>query len=511
MSLRRRPKPDRGRLRSRLYVDGEGPTPKRPPSKPGERGWHGPGGGEQVQLPVPVEYRGTTVQVCGLWPFSVGAGAPRVGVPLGHGLQGQGTVCCDPISWFRHGIVLNPSMFVLGVPGLGKSSLVRRITVGSDGFGVIPLVLGDQRPDFVDLIRAMNGQVVSLGPGIGALNVLDGNEAHEASQRLTGSHRADVVNNSIKRRQLMVEALVAISRKNPPAEIESHLINRAVALLDERERPNAVLGDLLTLIKDGPEELRNLTMDTGDGHTYESESRGLRRSLNGLLEATELGAIFGQPTTEQLRRDRPAVFDLSHISDTSEDTHAAGLLACWSAGFSSVNIANALADAGVEAQRHYLVVMDELWRALGAARGLVDRINGLTRLNRREGVGQIMVSHSMDDLQSLDDEADRKKAIGFVERSAIKVMGGLPEREFEWLGQIVDLSERERQLVTAWNDGGNLTRAGKQEPSGRGRFLIKVGGRPGIAVKVELTEAELAVGDTSHRWREQSKIGALDE
>ena len=90
-------------------------------------------------------------------------------------------------------------------------------------------------------------------------------------------------------------------------------------------------------------------------------------------------------------------------------------------------------------------------------------------------------------------------------------MGGLPEREFEWLGQIVDLSERERQLVTAWNDGGNLTRAGKQEPAGRGRFLIKVGGRPGIAVKVELTEAELAVCDTSHRWREQSKIGALNE
>lgn len=34
-------------------------------------------------------------------------------------------------------------------------------------------------------------------------------------------------------------------------------------------------------------------------------------------------------------------------------------------GFGVVNSANALADAGLEPRRHYLVIMDELW--LGAA------------------------------------------------------------------------------------------------------------------------------------------------
>ena len=66
--------------------------------------------------PAP-EWRGTSVQVCGLWPFGAGAGTPMVGVPLGRDLDSGATVCCDPVSWFtRTGLLANPSMFVLGRP-----------------------------------------------------------------------------------------------------------------------------------------------------------------------------------------------------------------------------------------------------------------------------------------------------------------------------------------------------------------------------------------------------------
>ena len=41
------------------------------------------------------------------------------------------------------------------------------------GFGVLPLVLGDLKPDYVDLIEALDGQVIRLGRGRGYLNVLD--------------------------------------------------------------------------------------------------------------------------------------------------------------------------------------------------------------------------------------------------------------------------------------------------------------------------------------------------
>ena len=48
--------------------------------------------------------------------------------------------------------------------------------------------------------------------------------------------------------------------------------------------------------------------------------------------------------------------------------------------------------------RHYLIILDELWRALIAGRGMVDRTNSLTRLNRQWGVGVVMCSHTIKDL-----------------------------------------------------------------------------------------------------------------
>ena len=52
------------------------------------------------------------------------------------------------------------------------------------GFGVLPLVLGDLKPDYVDLIAALDGQVITLGRGRGYVNVLDITLAKAAARRL---------------------------------------------------------------------------------------------------------------------------------------------------------------------------------------------------------------------------------------------------------------------------------------------------------------------------------------
>ncbi|MGC5410448.1 ATP/GTP-binding protein, partial [Streptomyces sp. DT225] len=93
------------------------PAAPRPPG-PGSRGWPGRGGGSAAYVEAAPEWRGTTVQVCGMWPFAAGSGTPMVGVPLGRDLISGAAVCCDPISWFqRANLLLNPSAFVLGKPG----------------------------------------------------------------------------------------------------------------------------------------------------------------------------------------------------------------------------------------------------------------------------------------------------------------------------------------------------------------------------------------------------------
>lgn len=495
-------------------VDAPKKAPAVRPERPSLRGWLGRGRGESFYVQQPDEWRGTTVQVCGLWPFAIGTGTPMVGVPLGRHIYTGATVCCDPISWFQRAkLISNPSVFVLGKPGLGKSTIIRRMATGLAGYGVMPLVLGDLKPDYVDLINAMGGQIITLGRGRGYLNVLDPGEAVEAAARLREEgfekEAAQVMADAHGRRHTIVSALLTIIRQQQPTDREETILDRALKWLDANHDGVPVLGDLLRVIQDGPKEVREVALDRGIDEKYKEITEHLEASLIGLVGGGRLGETFARPTTNPMRRDRPVVYDVSAIDDSDMDLQAATLLACWSAGFGTVNVANALADAGLEPRRHYFVILDELWRALRAGRGMVDRVDALTRLNRQRGVGMAMISHTMSDLLALPSEDDRMKAKGFVERSGMVICGGLPSAEMPQLTSAVPFSNAEQELLIGWQDPPEWDPAtGREaEPPGRGKFLVKVGGRPGIPVNVELTSVELQVSDTNKLWHDQSRVG----
>lgn len=452
------------------------------------------------------------MQVCGLWPFSVGTGAPLVGVPLGRHIFTGATVCADPISWFQRAkLISNPSVFVLGLPALGKSTTIRRMAAGLAGFGSIPFILGDLKPDYLDLIEALGGQVIRLGRGRGHLNVLDPGEATEAAAQLkdAGFHKEaqEIEADAHGRRLTIVTALLTILRKESPTDVEESILDQALKVLDRKLDRVPVLEDLLQVVQEGPAELREVAVDRGDFGEYQRTTRGLEASLISLARGGRLGETFSQPTTNPMMRDRPVVYDVSGLRETDVDLRAATLLACWSNGFATVNVANALAEAGLEPQRHYFVIMDELWQALRSGSGMVDRVDALTRLNRQFGVGQAMITHTMRDLDALPTEEDRMKARGFVERAGMLVMGGLPQAEMPLLSSAVPLSMAEQNLLTGWSapPSWDATTGKETEPPGRGKFLIKVGGRPGIPIAVKLTEAEWTINDTNKLWHHQSR------
>lgn len=484
------------------------------PQRPPMRGWLGRGRGTSTYVQQADEWRGTTVQVCGMWPFAIGTGTPMVGVPLGRHIHTGATLCCDPISWFQRAkLISNPSAFILGKPGLGKSTLVRRMATGLAGYGVMPLVLGDLKPDYVDLIEAMGGQIITLGRGRGYLNVLDPGEATQAAERLRAAghekEASQVIADAHGRRHTMVSALLTILRSAPPNDREETIIDRALKWLDEHHEGIPVLGDLLRVIQLGPAEVRAVALDRGDDTRYKTITEGLEASLIGLVGGGRLGETFSRQTTNPMRRDAPVVYDVSAIDDSEMDLQAAALLACWSAGFGTVNVANALADAGLEPRRHYFVILDELWRALRAGRGMVDRVDALTRLNRQRGVGMAMISHTMSDLQALASQEDRMKARGFVERSGMVICGGLPSAEMPLLTAAVPFSQAEQSLLIGWQDppAWDPSTGREAEPPGRGKFLVKVGGRPGIPVDVQLTAVEASINDTNKLWHDQSRVG----
>ena len=167
-------------------------------------------------------------------------------------------------------------------------------------------------------------------------------------------------------------------------------------------------------------------------------------------------------------------------------------------GFGCVDAASALADLGAGPRRSYLGVMDELWRALRGAPGLVEHADSLTRLNRSKGMASIMITHSLADLDALATEEDRAKARGFADRCAITVLAGLPPRELARVHQITPLTGPEQELVTSWS-APDSWQPGARHP-GRGKYLIKTGERLGIPVELGLVGAERRLYNTDPKF-----------
>ncbi|WP_069992415.1 MULTISPECIES: ATP/GTP-binding protein [Streptomyces] len=496
---------------SRSSAQQQKKAPRREPMAP-SRGWPGPGGGQVGGMDPPTMWRATTVQACGLWPFAAGSGAPMSGVPLGRHLHTGATVCGDPLSWFtRARYISNPSLFMLGMPGLGKSTLVNRMLIGLSATGVVPLVLGDLKPDYADTVRALGGQVISIGRGMGGINLLDPGAMGAAAARIGGSAGQALEAEAHGRVLNMVAALVTIVRNRPMDDHEQAVLSAVLHHLRERTPTGRapVLPDVLRVLSEGPDRVRAVTLDRGDESRYRDAVDPLHRSLLGILDGP-LGDTFASETSTRIDLNTPAVcIDISRIGESDTQLTAAAMLAAWSDGLGSVAASHALADAGLTPRRWFFTVLDELWRPLRAASGIVDRIDALTRLNRTLGLGDAKITHTLKDAESLGTEADKAKARGFVERAGMVVCAGLPRAEMEELGKIVGLSQREIELVSSWSSPPGWAMTGeREEPPGRGRFLVKVGGRPGLPIRVSITDTERHLHDTNTRWAQNPQPAA---
>ena len=472
------------------------------------RGHPGVGGGRDLYIRAPHQRRATTAQIKGLYPWVVGGGSPLIGAPVGKTLHDNGsvTVCCDPIAWFESHIVNVPAVFVLGLPSMGKSALAKRMVTCLAGRGITPWVLGDVKDggEYVPLIRALGGQVIRLGRGLGYLNVLDMGGAPAAAARIGGGTGAALLADARARRQLGVESLISAQRGTQPTNDETLLLTVALTALDDLtallDSP-PILADLLAIVAEPTEALKDAAGWRGDIEKYYAEADSLRKSLTALTLDSGFGEAFSRETTVTIDRTKPLVFDISAVDDDDRQLRSALLMACWTVGFGQIAVTHALSDAGLEPARKYVLVLDELWSALRGGTGLVDRVDALSRLNRDKGVGVIMVSHTMDDLKALPTEEDRRKAAGLVERAGILICAGLPRSEMAALQGVAKFTEREMATLAGWSTPPTLQGASKKKPPpGQGNFLIKVGGLPGIPFHLQLTAAEAGLNDTSKRW-----------
>jgi hypothetical protein len=471
-------------------------------------GWRVPGAGRAAHVASGLEYQATTNQLCGLFPFVAGSGTPVAGTPVGrHQLWGE-VVCLDPLAWLRAGLVTNPGMFVLGHPGTGKSALVKRLVTGAVAAGTRPLILGDAKPDYTPLIRHLGGQVIRIGRGLDRINPLDAGPLGSVISQLTGPAAAQLRQEVRSRRLSLLLALATLIREVRLSNAEEVILGRAIDLLDDRAKAGVqpTVTDVLAVIEEGPDTLRSAARASAP-HRYAARTADLVFTLD-LLCTGSLAGVFDGPTSRPIDLDAPAVsVDISAVKAAGDKLLTAAMLCTWSYGFGCVDAAAALADLGAGPRRSYLGVMDELWRALRGAPGLVEHADSLTRLNRARGMASIMITHSLADLDALATEEDRARARGFMERSAITVLAGLPPRELARVSEITPLTGPEQALVASWSAPESY-QPGARHP-GRGKFLIKTGERLGIPVQLSLVGPELVLYDTDQAIRGDDDHAAL--
>jgi hypothetical protein len=462
-------------------------------------GWKISYAGRAVHVAAAPEYQATTTQVCGLFPYIAGAGTPAAGTPVGrHQLSGE-VVCLDPLAWLRAGLVVNPGEFILGQPGTGKSTLAKRQITGAVSTGTRVVILGDSKPDYTLLAEHFGGQVIRIGRGLDRINPLDSGPLGDALRQIGGAD-AQALRWEVRSRRLsLLMALCTLVREARITNAEEVVLGRAVDLLDERDpSTQPTVTDILAVIAKGPDILRSAARaDSLAG--FRDRVADLSFTLD-LLTTGSLAGCFDQPTSTPINLEAPIVsVDISRVGAAGDKLLTAAMLCVWSYGFGMVDAAAALAEQHLAPRRSYLAVMDELWRALRGAPGLVEYADSLTRLNRAKGMGTIMITHSLADLDALATEAERAKARGFVERCAITVMGGLPPRELARVHEITPLTGPEQELVGSWS-APDSWQPGARHP-GRGKYLIKTGERLGIPVELSLVGAEHDLYDTDQAIR----------
>ncbi|UWS77579.1 hypothetical protein [Streptomyces noursei] len=286
-----------------------------------------------------------------------------------------------------------------------------------------------------------------------------------------------------------------------PSPTEQNVVASAIRIVTANLDGDPVIPDVVKVLRDGPKELwAQLMVDK------EEDYRRLVREVTLALEnlcGGPLSGIFDAQTTQPLDLQAPALsVDLSSLLTAGDAVVSAGLLATWAYAYSAIDSARA---AGLM-DSPLVLPIDEMWRALRAGPGMVSAFDGMTRLNRQKGEVSLFLTHSMRDLDALATEEDRAKAAGILDRCNSMILGALSEGELRRVSAQRPLTEAEIALVASWSSPASTGLDGtKQVHPGRGKYLVRLGTRPGTAVRLELTDTERKLYDTDQAMRRRKE------
>jgi len=409
------------------------------------RGPAGRESGRAARLPQPTVWRATTASASGIYPWLVAEPMPPVGAPIGYDVFSKSTFSSHPVEWVDGGIVTNPNMYITGVPGSGKSGLIKQHVLRLAAFGTKSLILGDIKGEYNRLAEWLGVTPIILGPGSShRLNPLDGGPlaanlpADPASrrERLAEVHR---------RRLMLLRTLMTYRLNRELRPLEEAAVGLALRRATGEDRQGSIASPL---VKDVLARL--WALDDADAAELQLPSRShlldevreVGTALRNLLEDT-LAGLFDGPTSAPLDFAAPIqTVDVSRLEGRGDEALALVLSCLSSWGQAAID------DPGRAAgEPPRMVVRDELWRSMRYA-ALVRKLDADLRLSRAQGTIQIMATHRLADAEAA---AEAVVARHLVSSCAVHVMLAQDVSQVRALSDEVSLTESERQMISSWN------------------------------------------------------------
>lgn len=497
---------------------------------PSSMGFLGKRGGRWGRVPNPPQWIATSTQVCGIYPFAAGSARPTNGSPLGRDLLTGAAVATDHEALFKAGVISSPSMMVMGLNGLGKSTFCHTVALGQVNRGLIPGFFNPIKAgEHTVIIEMLGGQVFSFGPGQpGRFNMLSSGPLGKAARQIGGEVGRELMTLARGKNAQLVKVLMNISRARPLNDVEGMVLEALVDDVHDRSaRP--VSSDLLSAFLT-PSARTLSSLGYSDAETFRADHRTLEQNVRALLSG-DLGQMLSGEESLEFDVGNPGgfCFDTASIPTSDARLLSAAMLSSWSLGMDMIDAHWELAEheqrLAVEAAASgevyeprvqwngYTTLKDEFWFPLRAVEGIVDLQDKLSRTNRSTGTADMMATHSPKDMLSLAREEDREKAKGLIERSGLMALFALTQDDLESLSRVRELTAREIEQVKtfntspSWNGVTRVRRRGEKPspPPGAGKVLLKVPGRVGIPVQTIETQIQASMHVTDSRYRNQSQ------
>ena len=400
------------------------------------------GGRRRLRL---ARHRGTTTNVCSLYPAVVQAPLPAVGPMLGvDHTAGGAPLCWDPFEAYAAKLVNNPNTWVMGEPGFGKSSLIKCLlhgvaaVYGADRWAMIV----DPKGEYLPYANAAGLAVVRLAPGGSVrLNPLDGGPLADAAG---GERRC-------ARQTKMLTALAATMLGRDLTPFERKVLRSDVDAL----RAAYDRGDCPTL----PDFVRLLANPTGevcaelrrDRDTVIRDGEELLFALDELLSGS-LRGMFDGPTNVSVDWAGPGlVLDLSGVlADPQAMPLAMVAATSWLTELKEL-----------QAGRQRLLILDEAYYQLANAQ-TVSFCQETWKLGRSYGIAPIAICHRPSDLGAQADTgtAVAKMAEGLLADSATKIVFRQAPGELATGAELLGLSDAEADAISGLGRGEALWRVG---------------------------------------------------